>query len=109
MYTTLKIISRKFLGVSLIWTFFSHVGAIFFYENRLVSNRTSRPPCMPSFKKLSFIFSKLWSFFCYILYLCHLFGAIFAYKNITLNMSRIINMEVVMSYLIQAYFHKKKI
>jgi hypothetical protein len=30
MYTTLKIISRKFLGVSLIWTFFSHVGAIFF-------------------------------------------------------------------------------
>jgi hypothetical protein len=28
--TTLKIISRKFLGVSLIWTFFSHVGAIFF-------------------------------------------------------------------------------
>jgi len=26
----LKIISRKFLGVSLIWTFFSHVGAIFF-------------------------------------------------------------------------------
>jgi hypothetical protein len=28
MYTTLKIISRKFLGVSLIWTFFSHVGAI---------------------------------------------------------------------------------
>ena len=26
MYTTLKIISRKFLGVSLIWTFFSHVG-----------------------------------------------------------------------------------
>ena len=30
MYTTLKIISRKFLGVSLIWTFFSHVGAIFY-------------------------------------------------------------------------------
>ena len=30
MYTTLKIISRKFLGVSLILTFFSHVGAIFF-------------------------------------------------------------------------------
>ena len=30
MYTTLKIISRKFLGVSFIWTFFSHVGAIFF-------------------------------------------------------------------------------
>jgi hypothetical protein len=30
MYTTLKIISRKFLGVNLIWTFFSHVGAIFF-------------------------------------------------------------------------------
>ena len=30
MYTTLKIISRKFLGVSLIWTLFSHVGAIFF-------------------------------------------------------------------------------
>jgi hypothetical protein len=30
MYTTLKIISRKFLEVSLIWTFFSHVGAIFF-------------------------------------------------------------------------------
>jgi hypothetical protein len=30
MYTTLKIISRKFLGVSLIWTFFSHVGAISF-------------------------------------------------------------------------------
>ena len=29
MYTTLKIISRKFLGVSLIWTFCSHVGAIF--------------------------------------------------------------------------------
>jgi hypothetical protein len=29
MYTTLKIISRKSLGVSLIWTFFSHVGAIF--------------------------------------------------------------------------------
>ena len=29
MYTTLKIISRKFLGVSLIWTFYSHVGAIF--------------------------------------------------------------------------------
>jgi hypothetical protein len=25
MYTTLKIISRKFLGVSLIWKFFSHV------------------------------------------------------------------------------------
>ena len=32
MYTTLKIISRKFLGVSLIWTFFSHVGAIFFKQ-----------------------------------------------------------------------------
>ena len=32
MYTTLKIISRKFLGVSLIWTFFSHVGAIFFMK-----------------------------------------------------------------------------
>jgi hypothetical protein len=30
MYTTLKIISRKVLGVSLIWTFFSHVGAIFY-------------------------------------------------------------------------------
>jgi hypothetical protein len=30
LYTTLKIISRKFLGASLIWTFFSHVGAIFF-------------------------------------------------------------------------------
>jgi hypothetical protein len=30
MYTTLKIINRKFLRVSLIWTFFSHVGAIFF-------------------------------------------------------------------------------
>jgi hypothetical protein len=28
--TTLNIISRKFLGVSLIWTFFSHVGAIFY-------------------------------------------------------------------------------
>ena len=36
MYTTLKIISRKFLGVSLIWTFFSHVGAIF-YETSLIS------------------------------------------------------------------------
>jgi hypothetical protein len=34
MYTTLKIISRKFLGVSLIWNFFSHVGAIF-YETAL--------------------------------------------------------------------------
>jgi hypothetical protein len=34
MYTTLKIISRKFLGVSLTWTFFSHVGAIF-YETAL--------------------------------------------------------------------------
>ena len=33
MYTTLKIISRKFLGVSLIWTFFSHVGAIFFWNS----------------------------------------------------------------------------
>jgi len=32
MYTTLKIISRKFLGASLIWTFFSHVGAIFFKQ-----------------------------------------------------------------------------
>ena len=32
MYTTLQIISRKFLGVSLIWTFFSHVGAIFFKQ-----------------------------------------------------------------------------
>jgi len=30
MYTTLKIISRKFLGVRLIWTFFTHVGAIFY-------------------------------------------------------------------------------
>ena len=30
--TTLKIISRKFLGVSLIWTFFSHVGTIFFKQ-----------------------------------------------------------------------------
>jgi hypothetical protein len=27
--TTLKIINKKFLGVTLIWTFFSHVGAIF--------------------------------------------------------------------------------
>jgi hypothetical protein len=35
MYTTLKIISRKFLGVSLIWTFFSHVGVIF-YEKTLL-------------------------------------------------------------------------
>ena len=34
MYTTLKIISRKILGVSLIWTFYSHVGAIF-YETAL--------------------------------------------------------------------------
>jgi hypothetical protein len=34
MYTTLKIISRKFLGVSLIWTLFSHVGAIL-YEKAL--------------------------------------------------------------------------
>ena len=33
MYTTLKNISRKFLGVSLIWTFFSHVGAIFFLNS----------------------------------------------------------------------------
>ena len=33
MYTTLKIISRKSLGVSLIWTFFSHVGAIFFLNS----------------------------------------------------------------------------
>jgi hypothetical protein len=32
--TTLKIISRKFLEVSLIWTFFSHVGAII-YETAL--------------------------------------------------------------------------
>jgi hypothetical protein len=39
MYTTLKIISRKFLGVSLIWTFFSHVGAIF-YET---SSETPQP------------------------------------------------------------------
>jgi hypothetical protein len=30
----LKIISRKFLGVSLIWTFFAHVGAIL-YETTL--------------------------------------------------------------------------
>ena len=29
-------------------------------ENSLVSKRTLRPPSMPSFKKLSFIFSKLW-------------------------------------------------
>jgi hypothetical protein len=29
----LKNISRKFLGVSLIWTFFSHVGAIFFLNS----------------------------------------------------------------------------
>ena len=46
MYTTLKIISRKFLGVSLIWTFFSHVGAIF-YETALtdrdeMSNRRTK-------------------------------------------------------------------
>ena len=34
MYTTLEIITRKFLGVSLIWTLFSHVGAIF-YESAL--------------------------------------------------------------------------
>ena len=34
MYTTLKIISKKILGVSLIWTFVSHVGAIF-YETAL--------------------------------------------------------------------------
>ena len=34
MYTTLKIITIKFLGVSLIWAFFSHVGAIF-YETAL--------------------------------------------------------------------------
>ena len=38
MYTTLKIISRKFLGVNLIWTFFSHVGAIF-YETALKINK----------------------------------------------------------------------
>ena len=47
MYTTLKIISRKFLGVSLIWTFFAHVGAIF-YETTLsdreeMSNRYRGP------------------------------------------------------------------
>ena len=35
MYTTLKIISRKFLGVSLIWTFSSHVGAICFMKRPL--------------------------------------------------------------------------
>ena len=38
MYTTLKIISRKFLGVSLIWTFFSHGGAIFFETALYVHN-----------------------------------------------------------------------
>ena len=48
MYTTLKIISRKFLGVSLIWTFFSHVGAIFFMKQPLtdrdeMSNRYRGP------------------------------------------------------------------
>ena len=42
MYTTLKIISRKFLGVSLIWTFFSHVGAIFF-ETALILKFTTQP------------------------------------------------------------------
>ena len=39
MYTTLKIISRKFLGANLIWTFFSHVGAIFepfFFKQPLI-------------------------------------------------------------------------
>ena len=41
MYTTLKIISRKFLGVSLIWTFFSHVGAIF-YETALNGSGRNR-------------------------------------------------------------------
>jgi hypothetical protein len=40
MYTTLKIISRKFLGVSLIWTFFSHVGAIFFLNSPIVVQST---------------------------------------------------------------------
>ena len=44
MYTTLKIISRKFLGVSLIWTFFSHVGAIFYETDRdEMSNRYRGP------------------------------------------------------------------
>ena len=38
MYTTLKIISRKFLGVNLIWTFFSHVGAIFFLNSPYMFN-----------------------------------------------------------------------
>jgi hypothetical protein len=38
MYTTLKIINRKFLGVSLIWTFFSHVGAIFFLKQPITGN-----------------------------------------------------------------------
>ena len=33
MYTTLKIISRKLLGVSLIWKFFSHVEDIFFLNS----------------------------------------------------------------------------
>ena len=47
MYTTLKIISRKFLGVSLTWTFFSHVGAIFFMKQPLanryeMSNRRTK-------------------------------------------------------------------
>ena len=39
MYTTLKIINRKFLGVSLIWTFFSHVGAIFFETAHIRNSR----------------------------------------------------------------------
>jgi hypothetical protein len=37
MYTTLKIISSKFLGVSLTWTFYLHVGAIFYETAHYVS------------------------------------------------------------------------
>jgi hypothetical protein len=48
MYTTLKIISRKFLEVSLIWTFFSHVGAIF-YETAHLRNKSWKPECVGSF------------------------------------------------------------
>jgi hypothetical protein len=60
MYTTLKIISRKFLGVILIWKIFSHVGAIFFqtaHKNNCIKKLVHTKAIF--YEKFSIFFSNL--------------------------------------------------
>ena len=59
MYATLKIISRKFLGVSLILTFFSHVGAIFFKQPLFVFFWVGYMQYLKKYKPVFYVYFKL--------------------------------------------------